>query len=125
MWFYIVYFIKNVKRIGYCINKYIIMLYNVIALLRRLLPVQLNTDEHDPKFCRDNFVNFTQVNKTAADILCPLSADDFEGAPPTVTVDMYMHSTPCVCSLLCTCSEYSRAQFKILSLTSTQLSLCA
>ena len=56
---------------------------------RRLLPVQLNTDEHDPEFCRDNFNDIAEVNVTLAEAMCPVSEDDFAGAPPTVII------TPC------------------------------
>ena len=57
----------------------------VYVLFRELLPVQLNTDEHNPEFCRDNYERIVRtMNESVADAMCPVSPDDFKGAPPLV-----------------------------------------
>ena len=56
-----------------------------VALFRRLLPVQTNTDEHDPVFCRDNFnITLPDGNRTR-NPNCAIDPE-FEGAPPTVII---------------------------------------
>ena len=55
-----------------------------VALFRRLLPVQTNTDEHDPVFCRDNF-NITEGDNEVRNPACAIDPE-FEGAPPTVII---------------------------------------
>ena len=60
-----------------------------VVFIRRLLPVQTNTDEHDPVFCRDNYLsNVTFPNGTTAEIVTPECSTypEFEGAPPTVII---------------------------------------
>ena len=60
-----------------------------VVFIRRLLPVQTNTDEHDPEFCRDNYSsNVTFPNGTTAEIVTPECSTypEFEGAPPTVII---------------------------------------
>ena len=56
-----------------------------VVFIRRLLPVQTNSDEHDPVFCRDNY-SITLANGTV--IVNPQCAVDpeFEGASPKVNV---------------------------------------
>ena len=54
----------------------------VIVVSRRLLPVQTNTDAHDPEFCRNNFTTFVDI--TEREIRCPTA--EFEPAPPTVSI---------------------------------------
>ena len=56
-----------------------------LCLFRELLPVQLNTDVHDPRYCRDNYFRIVAtVNQSVANSMCPVSSDDFKGAPPLV-----------------------------------------
>ena len=68
------------------INTYIVILYIIV---RELLPVQLNTDDHDPEFCRDNYFRLVRtVNESFANATCPVSPDDFRGAPPLVIISV-------------------------------------
>ena len=63
---------------------------------RRLLPVQMNLDEHDPQFCIDNFNRIATNNSTLANQLCPVGPDAFSGAPPSVSMhvtDTCVHDT--------------------------------
>ena len=70
----------------------------MFVLFRQLLPVQLNTDEHDPEFCRDNYARIVrEANISVADAMCPVSADDFKGAPPLVIIILLVASYAMMC----------------------------
>jgi len=56
---------------------------------RRLLPVQTNTDEHDPEFCLENFARRSdeenvRTNRTS-DIISQCPPPLFTPAPPSVS----------------------------------------
>jgi len=69
--------------------------YYCYIIVRQLLPVQLNIDDHNPEFCRDNYYRLVRtVNESFANATCPVSPDDFRGAPPLVIIsvdDILMH----------------------------------
>ena len=56
---------------------------------RRLLPVQTNTDEHDPQFCLENYARRNSeenmMKNRTADIISRCPPPLFTPAPPTVS----------------------------------------
>ena len=63
--------------------------YNLVHVSRRLLPVQTNTDDHDPQFCLENFQRrnlTTPLSEETLRIIRQCPTPEFEPAPPTVRI---------------------------------------
>lgn len=80
------------------------MLYSI--LFRRLLPVQTNTDEHDPEFCWDNYNTTLRNGTISVNPRCRVYPE-FAGAPPRVIILCITNMLlTMLVPLLCACSDH-------------------